>query len=180
VRLRFVRKPLLIAPALASMLLAVPALAGSQGPSVQIGASVVGNCNNVTTGALTLGNYDPFTYPSGTPQHDSTPATLSVNCTNGDTIAWSVGNGGHCGSGSIAGDRAMTDGSSHYLSYELFTSSLFSTQYGTNSCGTATSIQQTAGGTALANTLSIFGSIPGGQNATVGQYTDTVQVTVSY
>jgi spore coat protein U-like protein len=158
------------------------ALAGSSTASLTISATVVGNCTAISPnpGSITFGNYDPFTYPSGQKLADGTPATFSTNCTNGDNISWTVGIGGNCGKGSVTADRAMTDGASHYLSYELWQNSSDTTAwaYGA-SCGTPTAVSQTGGGT-TANSINVYGTIPGGQNVNVGSYSDSLIVTVNF
>ena len=160
-----------------------PALAGSNTATLNTTASVVGNCSTITPnpGSIAFGSYDPFTYPSGTPLKDATAAVFSTNCTLNDSISWTVGIGNNCGKGSVAADRAMTDGTSHYLSYELYQNSSDTTAwaYGA-SCGAPTGVSQTGGGTGTANTISVYGLIPGGQNVYQASYSDSVTITVSY
>lgn len=166
-------------------LFAAPAMAASTNPqtaTLNISASVTANCTAFTpdTGSISFDNYDVFTYPSGTPDKDTTAATFSTNCTQNAPIHFQVGIGSNCGDGSVSADRAMTDGSSHYLSYELYQDSGFATKWPFTCSGGASNVNQTAGGAATANSISIYGLIPGGQDAFEGSYTDTVQVSVSY
>jgi spore coat protein U-like protein len=160
-----------------------PAFAGSSTATLTITATVVGNCTAITPnpGSIAFANYDPFTYPAGTPLKDATAAVFSTNCTQGDGISWTVGTGNNCGKGSVTADRAMTDGASHYLSYELYQNSSDTTAwaYGSN-CGTPTAVAQTGGGSTTANTIDVYGLIPGGQNASEASYSDAVTVTVNF
>ncbi len=177
-----------------------PATAGSQNPSYTINTTVTGACqsisatyNNQSASSYAIGtNYDPFTYPTGNPLRNTTALVLSTYCTQGDSISWSVGIGNNCnratGIGGPTNDRAMSDSASptpHYLAYELYSNSTFTTSYGTSNCGTPVAVTDTGKGSGTANTISIFGQVPGGQNAFVGtsgttSYSDTVTVTLSY
>jgi spore coat protein U-like protein len=159
-----------------------PAFAGSSTATLTITSSVVANCTAITPnpGSIAFSNYDPFTYGSGQTLVDSTPATFSANCTQGDTLSWTVGIGNNCSKGSLSNYRAMTDGASHYLSYQLWQNSSDTTQWAFgSSCGAPTAVTQTATGT-TANTISVYGTIPGGQNVNTGNYSDAVTVTVSF
>jgi spore coat protein U-like protein len=162
-----------------------PAFAGSKSSPLNSTANVTGNCTAISPASISFGNYNPNTYPTGTPLEDSTAAVFSTNCTQGDSISWTVGIGNNCNKGFVSNDRAMTDGASHYLSYELYQNSSFTTRwaYG-SSCGAPTAVTQTGGGTATANSINVYGLIPGGQNVYTGSgatnYTDSVTVTVSF
>jgi spore coat protein U-like protein len=174
-----------VAAAFALCLGPAAALAGSNTGTLSVSATASSNCTALSPAAISFGSYDPYTYPSNNPLQDSTPATFSTNCTNGAPINWTVGIGGNCGKGSVAADRAMTDGASHYLSYELYQNSGDTTAwaYG-SSCGSPTPVNQTGGGKNVANTISIYGEIPGGQDVYTGSsttsYSDSVTVTVNY
>lgn len=173
----------ILAAALA--LLAAPAIAApanQQTATLNISANVTANCTAFTpaTGSISFADYDVFTFPANTPDKDNTPAAFSTNCTQNAPIHFQVGTGSNCGLGSVSADRAMTDGSSHYLSYELYQDSGFTTAWPFTCAGGATNVDQTGSGAATANSVSIYGLIPGGQDAFEGSYTDTVQVSVSY
>jgi spore coat protein U-like protein len=155
-------------------------------PSVVVTGDVIGNCTTISpaNAKLTIGNYDPFSYPTGQVLSNPIPLTLTTQCTLGDTISWSVGIGSHCGLGTLSGDRAMADTPvTHYLSYELYSTSAFSSnaEWSTNGCATPPTTSQTGVGTGSTyNQISIYGLIPGGQNTPVGSYSDSVQVTLNY
>lgn len=158
---------------------------------VTVSGSVISDCTSVSSTVNGLNSttyaigttYDPFTYPTGTPLKNTTPIVLSTNCTLGDTgataIKWAVGIGSNCNKGSTANDRALVNGAS-YLSYELYTDNTFSTQWPTNSCGTPGSTGQTSNGLLATNSISLYGSLPGGQNVPVGTYSDTLVVTLNF
>ncbi len=178
--------------ALASTALTAPAFASTRTSSFSVTATTQSTCTTLTTSAITLASaYDPFTYPSGTPDNESTShASFSTNCTRGDAISWVLDAGLHCNSGSVSNDRALSDGASptaHFLSYELYPSTGFTgSQWATTSaCGSSAAFGQTGGGSGTANTISVYASIPGGQDAYVSSsntstYTDTVGVTLNY
>ncbi len=174
----------------------IPA-AASVSSAVTVSGSVISNCttisptiNGVAGTTYTIGSsYDPFTYPAGNPLRNTTPLTLSTNCTKGDTVTagtpirWTVGDGSHCNQGATANDRAMTDSASpttHYLSYELYTDSGFGTPWSTNNCGTPPSTSQDSKGVSVTNSISLYGQVPGGQSVPTGTYSDSVVVTLSY
>jgi spore coat protein U-like protein len=174
-----------VAAAFALCLGPAAALAGSNTGTLSVSATASSNCTALSPAAISFGSYDPFSYPSGTPLKDSTAATFSTNCTNGAPINWTVGIGSNCGLGSVSADRAMTDGASHYLSYGLYQDNMGNTPwaYG-SSCGSPTPVNQTGGGENTANSISIYGEIPGGQDVYTGasttSYSDSVTVTVNY
>jgi spore coat protein U-like protein len=174
-------KVLIGAAALALCVGPTAANAGSQTTTLSISASVTSNCTALTPSSISFGSYDVFTYPTGTPLKDNTAATFSTNCTLNAPINWTVGIGNSCGQGSVPADRAMTDGASHYLSYELYQNSAFTTPWAfASSCGAPTAVSQTGAGSTTANTISVYGLIPGGQNAYENSYSDSVTVTVSF
>ena len=175
--------------ALASASLAAPALAGSSTKGLIITATTQSTCTAISPSTITFANaYDPFTYPTGTPLKETGSfGSFSTNCTSGDAITWQLDAGGHCNSGSVSNDRALVDGTSHYLSYELYPDNTFTgTQWATTaSCGASALFSQTGGGKNTANSIKVYALIPGGQDAYVGNtntdtYSDSVNVTLNY
>lgn len=171
----------------ASVLAAAPAFATSNTANVNISSTVAQSCTTLTSnGDLTFSpNYDVFstTAPTGS-------TTLTTNCTKGASVSFAIDGGAHAGSGSVSGDRAMTDGNSHYLSYELASDSAFTAPWAftTGTGGGGTPQAQTGAGNTQAEalTLSIYGRIPTGQDAYVAStastlaYSDTVTASVNY
>lgn len=139
----------------------VPAAAASTSTSFTVSATVVSTCA-VSASDLAFGNY----LPSG-----NTDQTTSITVTCGNGTGYSVAlNDGNNASG---GARRMINGGSNFLSYELYSDSGRTTVWNTASPVTGT-------GSGAAQTLTVYGRIPNGQNVPVGAYTDTIQVTVTY
>ena len=125
--------------------------------------------------AVAFGNYDPL---SALPT-DST-GQVSVTCTNlvsllvSYTVALSTGV-----SGSYA-SRQLASGANR-LNYNLYTDVTHLLVWGNGTGGTST-----VGNTFLVVLLgttanhTVYGRIPARQNASVGAYTDTITVTVTY
>lgn len=104
----------------------------------------------------------------------------TIQCNNGD--AWSITAGpgnnaahkaGTCGS--AACQRAMTDGSSHYIGYDLFVGACCS---GTTVWNTTNKISGTGDGSVQAVTF--WGMVAASQNVAAGTYTDTVVATYTF
>ena len=71
----------------------------------------------------------------------------------------------------------MRDGATtNYLSYELYTSNLRTTRWGTAAGELVTGSHATTG----PQTLTIYGRIPSGQTPPVGTYADTVVATITF
>ncbi len=148
-----------IAAAMSVFGLATTAAAATVDTTFLVTANVAASCS-VTSTDLAFGQYDPF---SATPRDAST--TIQVTCTNGQTYGMSV-NGGPTGR-SMAGPAPST------LSYGLF-----------NDTGRTTPFFAAAAsltGTGSAVPHSVYGRIPAGQtSAVVGNYQDSVTITVTY
>lgn len=146
--------------ALAMFVLAsAPAFSASTTHTLDVSATVTGNCRFNTAGptALTLANSGGAIDPSST--IDATgSASVLFRCTTGTDSAISAGDGLHFSGGS----RRVTDGSANYMAYSLALT------------GTA----QTGSGHGAGQdmTLGINGTILAAafQNAPAGSYTDTV------
>lgn len=141
--------------------LATSANAATATSNFTVSATVVATC---TIGATNLG----FGNYTGT-QTDSS-STITVTCTNstGYTVGLSSG------SGTVAA-RKMTSGAAS-LNYSLTTDAARAnnwTDIGGGNVATGT-------GAGSAQTLTVFGRIPGAQYPTPGAYTDTITATVSY
>ncbi len=97
---------------------------------------------------------------------------VTLNCTN--TTAWKMGlDNGINASGNT---RRMTDGSGNYVNYELYRDSARTQRW-----GNTVNVDTTAGaGTGIDQGVTVYGRVPAPQNATPGNYSDTVTVTVSY
>jgi len=144
------------------------ALGGQATTSFGVSATVQSSCS-VSATTLAFGNYN-----AATPTPNDSTSTLSITCTSGLSYTVILDGGTTT---STVNARAMTDGSSHNLTYGLYT-----TTGRTILLGDGTSSTQTAGGTGngSAQTITVYGRIPISQYVTAGNYTDTVGVTVNY
>src|SRR5437763_631029 len=153
-------------------------------------ASVAANCQMSAVGDLSFGAYDPVVANATSGLSGNTSFTLK--CTRGASpvISLSVSNANF--GQNVAGKRAMNNGTTspaagNYLSYDLFvpngvgdaTATAASVAYwGGNTNGT--SIFAPTVPTVATQTVTIFGSVPGGQDEVAGNYSDLVTATVNY
>jgi spore coat protein U-like protein len=151
-------------------------------------ASVSAKCVMSNIGDLAFGAYDPVVTNASVALAGSTSFTLT--CTRGATpaIELSVANANYAQN--LAGKRAMNNGTNaagNYLSYDLFVPN------GVGDSSTATPTiaywgDATAGFSTFspsvpsvaAQTITIFGAVPGGQDVNTGTYTDSVTATVNF
>lgn len=149
----------IIVPLLA--LAATPALAASTSTTFTVSATVVASCS-VSASNLAFGSY------TGTANVDQT-STISVTCTNGTDYSVALNDGANA-SGST---RRMVNGGTNYLTYEMYSNAGRTTVW-----NAASPVAGTGNGSAQSITL--YGRVPSGQNVPAGSYSDTVQVTVTY
>ena len=138
-----------------------PAAAGTATTTFTVSATVVATCG-VSATSLAFGSY------TGSSAVDQT-STISVTCSNGAAYSVALNDGANA-SGST---RRMTGGASNYLTYEMYSDASRTTVWNASAPVSGT-------GTGSAQSLTVYGRIPSGQNAVVGSYSDTVQVTVTY
>jgi spore coat protein U-like protein len=134
--------------------------------AVQI--TIVADCE-VTANALAFGTIG---YPLEAPDDADTSSTLSVICTNGTAYNLGLGQGTN---GTSVTNRRMLSGTSDYLSYQIFRDSARTLNWG-DTVGVDT---VSATGTGSAQTHTLYGRLPV-QSQTVGNYTDSVTVTIAY
>jgi len=154
------------------LLLLVAGLALSAGS-----AAMAGQDCTVSATDMAFGNYDPF---AGAPL-DST-STVSVTCT-------SVGNARvryevqlNTGQSGSYNPRAMTNGVSQ-LNYNLYRNANRTRIWGDGSSGTAVrrrNFRLAPVGSTRTRNETVRGRIFAGQNVTVGNYLDTITVTVIF
>lgn len=135
---------------------------------------------------LDFGLYDPVGANAVAPLTASTQITLT--CARGTTSSIDLSNGASYGA-AVAGKRTMVTGAGgagNQLAYDLFQPNAI------GAGGTATANvwgSGAAGGSAYAvaaapsvaaRTVVIWGSIPGGQDASTGNYADSVRATVNF
>jgi spore coat protein U-like protein len=153
--------------------LALGGMSGTQAATddLDVQATVVANCT-ITANALDFGNYDPVDVNAAAAATGST--TVSVTCTSGAAANVTLGQGTTPGAGSTDADpnRQLANGANR-LSYGLFTDVGLADEWGNT---VATGVAHT--GTGAAANLTVYGSIPGGQNVPAGVYTGTVVATI--
>lgn len=155
--------------ALAAICLPAPALAGTVSGSLATSATVTANCT-ISTTPLAFGNVD-----ATSASNVDASGGLSITCTNGSAWAASADIGG--GSGASFANRKMTSGAD-LLNYNIYTTAGRTTVWG-DGTGTTATIGGT--GTGSAQAVTVYGRIAGGQNTVpIGNYADTVSVTVTY
>jgi spore coat protein U-like protein len=160
--------------ALGTILLAdavTPALAGSATTSFAVTATVANSCV-VSASTLAFPTYLPT---AATATTGST--TLNVTCTLSDPYTIALSNGSGTGADPTAGasGRKMTGPSSALLAYNLYQDSGYTQAWGTSG---AYLYSGTGTGTQVA--LPVYGRIPASQVAAAGNYTDTINVTVTF
>jgi spore coat protein U-like protein len=152
---------------LALSFLGISALSASAATSTstfQVTANVQSVCQ-ISGGNLNFGNYAGVQVTS--------TSTLTVSCTQNQ--AYDVGLNG--GSNSLpVTDRKMSGPGGAVLAYGLYSDSNYGTNWG-NTVGTDT-VRRNGNGNA--QTLTIYGRLPGSQLVQPGAYSDTITATITY
>ena len=146
--------------------------AATTGTTFQVSATVLKACT-VSASPLAFGNYTPG---AGAVKANT---TVNVDCTNGTGYTVSL-NGGTTTGGTVA-QRLMANGT-NTLQYNLYTSNTYATILG-DGTGTSATDSGTGLGMNKANSITVYGELPdstANQAAPPGNYTDTIQVTVTY
>jgi spore coat protein U-like protein len=132
-------------------------------------ATVISSCS-VSAADLAFGNYDPLAVLP-------TVGTSTVTVTCSLLAPYNIGLGiGINGTSVTARKMKVTGGGSDTLNYALTRDAAHLLNWG-NTVGTDTLALV---GTGLAVGSTVFGTIPAGQNVSVGSYTDTITVTVTF
>lgn len=138
--------------------------------------ALAADCVVDTSGAaIAFGVYDPLSTVPATGV-----GTITVSCSppgNNLAVTFSLGTGGSGG----YFPRRMASGSNR-LDYNLYTSATGNIVFGNGLGGTQTAIGITraTGGANFKASAQIFGVIPAQQDAAFGQFSDTIQVTVTF
>lgn len=138
--------------------------------SLTVTASVTKNCT-ITAAPVNFGAYDPIAANATAPLDSF--GIISVTCTKGATANVGL----NAGSNSQGLTRRMTQGTAQYLTYELYKDSTFATVWGNT---TDTDLDVTAAPNRNPRNFNVYGRILAAQDATVGNYTDTVVATVNF
>jgi spore coat protein U-like protein len=149
---------------------AVHVRAGSATASLAPSATISNNCT-ISAGSLAFGPYDPVV-ANAAANLDGT-GTVTIACTKGATTTIALDLGANA-SGST---RRLTDGSSNYLSYEIYQDSGRSTVWG--SSGAALYTPAAAPSNAVRN-VTAYGRVSSNQDSPAGTYNDTVTATVNF
>jgi spore coat protein U-like protein len=157
------RRTLKLALASLLALAASPALAGPspQTTTFTVSASVMRGCRVGATN-LSLGVYDPSETVDHTP---AALSTISVNCTKDTTFTVQPL--------TTANTFQMVNGAER-LNYALYQEAGRTTDWRT------TGAEGTSASSNTAVEFRVYGTIPAGQDAAEGSYTDTVTVTVTF
>jgi spore coat protein U-like protein len=162
-------------PVAAGLILAASApafAAGTKTTTMGVSAAVAGNCV-VSASNLAFGPYDGSAALTGS-------APIVVRCTNGTVydVLLSTGGGTYT-------QRLLSDGGTNTLQYNLYTTSGATTVWGDGA--TSSSGKVTWTGTGLSSngayTHTVHGVLPNStanQDAPVGNYSDSITVTVNY
>jgi spore coat protein U domain-containing protein, fimbrial subunit CupE1/2/3/6 len=156
--LRNLLRTVLGAAALAAIVSAAPASAGST--TFQVSATVARVCTIAATNVSLT--YDPVVANASAAA--TANGTVTVACTRGETYRVSLDNGLNYS----GGRRLRLGATGEYLTYDLYQDSGYATTWdGTNQ------VARTAANRAPVD-LTVYASIPGGQDVPVGTYTDTI------
>jgi spore coat protein U-like protein len=135
--------------------------AATASANVAVSASVSANCL-VSAGTLSFGAYDPLSANDTAPLDAS--GTFTVRCTRGVSANIGLGPGLH-----FSTSRRMSDGGTNYLAYDLYSDAGRTTVW-----DNASNRVNYVAPNRSANTLTVYGRVPGAQDPAAGSYVDTV------
>lgn len=159
------RKALFVAVSVAA--LGAGNMAFATTDSFSVSAEVIENCT-VSAADLAFGNYDPIVANATSGAGDiADSADLTVTCTDGSAVSIALDDGDNFSSG-----RRMAKGTD-FLSYELYQEVGHTNVFGSGAQAVAHN------GNGSAQTVTVYGNLPGGQNVPVGSYADTIDVTIT-
>jgi spore coat protein U-like protein len=146
-------------------------MAGTATSNLTVSSDVVDNCT-ISTAAISFGDYDAL---SANPLDQT--GSVTITCTTGAAATIKLGQGSNATAGSTdsAPQRRLTNGSSGFLSYQIYQDGARSTVWG-NTAGSG--VSETGNGAAQVKT--VYGRIPPGQNLPTGAYSDTVVAEVAF
>jgi spore coat protein U-like protein len=141
--------------------------------TMSVSATVRHACSIDTT-PMAFGTYDGVVTNASSALNAT--ATVISSCTSGATALITMNAGASAGSGSDETPiRQMTSKANDYLVYQLYSDVSRKTIWG-NSAPTGVSFT----GTGAPQTLTVYGSIPSAQMVPEGDYSDQINVTISY
>jgi spore coat protein U-like protein len=148
----------------------VSASAATATANLGVSATVTNNCT-ISTAALAFGSYDPVATNAST-DLDGT-GTVTVACTKGASSTVGLG----LGSNASGSTRRMSDGSSNFLTYELYSDSGRTTVWGNSGAGL---YSPGAAPSKAARNFTVYGRVTSNQDVPAGNYADTVLATVNF
>jgi spore coat protein U-like protein len=138
--------------------------------SLTVSASVTKNCT-ISTAPVNFGGYDPVAANATAPL--DAIGTVTVACTKGAVAKVGLNAGGNA----QGTTRRMGQGTAEYLIYEIYKDTGHATVWG-DTADTALDIP--AAPNRNPRTFTAYGRIAAAQDASVGNYTDTVVATVNF
>jgi spore coat protein U-like protein len=141
-----------------------PASAATDTANLTVSASVAAVCN-VQAATLAFGAYDP------TAGDLDATTSVDVTCTPGTTYEVGLGGGG---AGDVA-NRQMANGPAT-LNYSMYRNAGRTLNWGNTP--TIDTVAGVGGGGVISHT--VYGTIPADQFVAIGDYSDTVIITVTY
>jgi spore coat protein U domain-containing protein, fimbrial subunit CupE1/2/3/6 len=159
------RNALRLSLALAAVLAAGAARAGTVDATFEVSANVKKTCT-ITAANIAVGDYDPIVVNATPAAAAEGQGDIVVACTNKLPYSITLDAG-------TSTNRTMTNGIDT-LSYELYRDSTHTTVW--NATNTVNGVGQGK----TANTHTVYMSVPGGQETASGLYTDNVLATVNF
>ena len=154
--------------ALGSTLISKPAFAGIDTANMTVSATVPAICTIATTN-MNFGSYNSTQASSTLAQ-----ATITATCTGNTYAIVFLNSGANSGGNS---QRKLQGSGTQVLNYNIFTEDDYNTVWGDGTGGTGLRAFDSTG---TPQTLTAYGAIPPNQIVPVGNYSDTVTVTITY
>jgi spore coat protein U-like protein len=138
--------------------------------SLTVTANVTKNCT-ISTAPVNFGAYDPVATNATAPLDGI--GTVTVTCTKGAVAKVGL----NPGANAQGTTRRMSQGAAEYLTYEIYKDTAHANIWG-DTIDTALDIP--AAPNRNPRTFTAYGRVAAAQDATVGNYTDTVVATVNF
>jgi spore coat protein U-like protein len=147
-----------------------PVSAATATANLSATASVANNCT-ISTGTVDFGSYDPIVaHASGNLDANG---TVTITCTKGAMTTIGL----NLGANASGSTRRMTDGSSNYMTYELYQEVGRTTVWGNSGGGLLT---PAAAPSSAPHAYTVYGRVTAAQDVPAGSYSDTVVATVTF
>ena len=128
---------------------------------------------NVAVGPLSFGPYNPLS-----PASSTTSGTISVSCDQAPPPVVTIQIGPSAVSGGFFPRRMQRAGGGDTLDYNLFVDPGLAAVWGDGTAGTATQSQRVTKNKPW--NVTIYGSMPGLQDVTPGDYTDSIGISIIF